>query len=444
MNTPKMKKYAAGEIILHEGEYSTFFYKILVGTAALYKNYGKENECLIETVGTGQYFGAISILMGQPNHCTVVARESTALLPLPAENFEEFVQANSYNALPILKTFAKHALSLNHLLHELQDWEFAAVRMPVKNTQAEAKQEEPKQEEPKQEEPEQEEPEQEEAAQSSDAEDEQNFSSIVIQAHRQTDWSEEIRILPDVYPDFYLEGHQLYPNITHPEYEEFTFNREYTCPNCKNTFEGKRISYNRLTIDRRKTKELGYDFHMFYKNFEIEWYDIVTCPHCYFSSLIDVFLNPGAVRKNLYASNLTEIQDKVFLDFDAERNLDFVFMQHYIALACAPAFSNYRQITACLWMNLYWLYESMRHPEMMKAAQDKMLDSYHEMYQHCELTPEQEQRTALTIAGIYHERKNYEKAREWAFAVRSNMQGKSIYRNIAETILDNARRSLNE
>jgi CRP-like cAMP-binding protein len=38
MNTPKMKKYAAGEIILHEGEYSTFFYKILVGNAALYKN----------------------------------------------------------------------------------------------------------------------------------------------------------------------------------------------------------------------------------------------------------------------------------------------------------------------------------------------------------------------------------------------------------------------
>ena len=403
MKNTKIRKHRAGDIILQEGDYNKTLHKILYGKVALYLNYGKANEYLIETLSFPQYFGEVSILTQHPCYCSAVAIEDTGILHIAAENFEEFIQSNTQNAILIMKTMAKSLDSLNLLLHqtlqsnELTQNKDAMVHNIIQNTEKEVLEAEA--------------------------------------AHH---------ILPEVYPDFYLPGHKCYPNMTHPEYKEFLFHKEYTCPNCSQTFNGSRISYNRLAADPALSKKMRLDFHIFYKDFEPEWYDVVTCPHCYFSTLIDMFLKPTYVRKELFREQLMQIRSSLILDFSAERTLDFVFLQHYIALACSSAFSNHRQIDACLWMNLCWLYRSVQDQEMISLAEDKTIEAYKDMYLNCSLTTEQEQRTCLTIAGMYFDKEDFAAAREWAFAACAHQEGKVIYRNLAQSLIDETRYLISE
>lgn len=467
----KIRKYLAGDIILQEGEYNKTLHKILSGKVALYMNYGKTNEYLIEVLSFPQYFGEVSILIQHPCYCTAVAAEDTAILHLPEENFEEFIKNNPQNAILILKAMAKSLDSLNLLLHKIEHGahpythqETAAEPIPMLST-AEFLQM----------------PDSKTLFMQSHIEDElhekiktsqlaaekdapcdmltadrvtqdrnammqsimQNLAAKKASEPMVQEISEEANssyLLPEVYPDFFLPGHKCYPDITHPEYKEFLFHKEYTCPNCKQQFDGYRISYNRLAADPKLSEKLRLDFHIFYKDFEAEWYDVVTCPHCYFSSLIDLFINPPYVRKEQFDRELLQIRSSMMLDFSAERTLDFVFMQHYIALACSRAFSQkYLQINACLWMNLCWLYRSVNDAEMVRLAEDKTIEAYEAMYRECDLSVEQQQRTCLTIAGIYFDREEFAPAREWAFAVRMFREGKVIYRNLAQSIIDESR-----
>ena len=116
----KIKRYLAGDVILHEGEYNKTLHKILSGKVALYLNYGKTNEYLIEMLSFPHYFGEVSILIQHPSYCTVVAVEDASILHIPAENFEDFIANNTHNALLIMKAMAKSLDSLNLLLHKIE------------------------------------------------------------------------------------------------------------------------------------------------------------------------------------------------------------------------------------------------------------------------------------------------------------------------------------
>ena len=503
MKNTKIRRHQAGDIILQEGDYNKTLHKILSGKVALYLNYGKTNEYLIETLTFPQYFGEVSILIQHPCYCTAVAIEDTTILHIAAENFEEFIQNNTQNAFLIMKAMAKSLDSLNLLLHKIEHGthpyahEEITEEIPLLSTEEFLAVPDSKtlfmqehleddlhekfadsmhsQQKKMDTEPSvlnqndmiqtimqniTQKPQPTTAQLRAELDAETNLLvQQTLQANRITQNTDTMvqsimqsianeasqaqtayHILPEVYPDFFLPGHKCYPNITHPEYKNFVFQKEYTCPHCKQTFESHQISYTRLVADPALSKKMRLDFHIFYKNFEAEWYDVITCPHCYFSSLIDMFIKPPYVRKEQFDKELLQIRASMMLDFSAERTLDFVFMQHYIALACSRAFSaKYKQINACLWMNLCWLYRSVQDQEMVRLAEDKTIEAYAEMYRDCDLSSEQQQRTCLTIAGIYFDREDFAMAREWAFAVRMNRDGKVIYRNLAQSIIDEAR-----
>ena len=120
MKNTKIKKYSAGDILLQEGEYNKTLHKILSGKVALYLNYGKSNEYLIETLTSPHYFGEVSILIRQPCYSTAVAIEDTTILHIASENFEDFIKNNVRNAFLIMNAMAKSLSSLNALLHKIE------------------------------------------------------------------------------------------------------------------------------------------------------------------------------------------------------------------------------------------------------------------------------------------------------------------------------------
>ena len=97
---------------------------------------------------------------------------------------------------------------------------------------------------------------------------------------------------------------------------------------------------------------MRYDLRKRYKGFQAEWYDILTCPHCYFSMLFDYFIEPVRFQKEKIQEALAAAKNETALDFTAERDLDFVFAAHYLALLCSPAFpSKQKQLDLKLWAN---------------------------------------------------------------------------------------------
>jgi hypothetical protein len=80
------------------------------------------------------------------------------------------------------------------------------------------------------------------------------------------------------------EGHKSYPGIIRPEQMKFIYSQEYKCPHCLNTFQGPHILASKLI-----PRPMRYDMRRSYVDFSPEWYDVLTCPHCYFSIQRELF-----------------------------------------------------------------------------------------------------------------------------------------------------------
>lgn len=65
-------------------------YKIVSGRAALYLQYGTENEYLIGVLSDGKCFGEVSVLTGKPSPYSVVAISDIMVMRIGADRFESF------------------------------------------------------------------------------------------------------------------------------------------------------------------------------------------------------------------------------------------------------------------------------------------------------------------------------------------------------------------
>ena len=97
--------------------------------------------------------------------------------------------------------------------------------------------------------------------------------------------------------------------------------------------------------------------------------------------LFDYFIEPVRFQKEKIQEALAAAKNETALDFTAERDLDFVFAAHYLALLCSPAFpSKQKQLDLKLWANLSWLYEEAGDEEPERAAALKAAETGEALY----------------------------------------------------------------
>ncbi|MGN1088832.1 MAG: Crp/Fnr family transcriptional regulator [Huintestinicola sp.] len=107
-----MKKFSEDEIIIHEGKNYDEMYKIVSGRAALYLQYGTENEYLIGVLSDGKCFGEVSVLTGKPSPYSVVAVSDIMVMRIGADRFESFISQNPRNTAEIMKNMANSIVML--------------------------------------------------------------------------------------------------------------------------------------------------------------------------------------------------------------------------------------------------------------------------------------------------------------------------------------------
>jgi len=124
------------------------------------------------------------------------------------------------------------------------------------------------------------------------------------------------------------------------------------------------------------------------------------------------------------------------LDFSAERDIDFVFTAHYIALLCSAGYPSVgKQIRAKLWGNLSWLYEDVGDEEMEKFAAKNAAEAYEQVYTESRLTPIQEQITCLSIAGMQHRAGIDSNLKKFIFTAKTLLAGDKTYAKLAEDFM---------
>jgi len=112
------KRFAAGDIILKEGQENSNLYKVVDGKVELYAHYGEKEEYLIGILSEGQCFGEVSALTGKKELSTAVAFSDTVVMEISKENHRRFISLNPENAEKMLKMMA-HNLELYRINTEM-------------------------------------------------------------------------------------------------------------------------------------------------------------------------------------------------------------------------------------------------------------------------------------------------------------------------------------
>ena len=232
--------------------------------------------------------------------------------------------------------------------------------------------------------------------------------------------------------ELFPAGHKLYPGITKPEFAALVFPKEYKCPYCKSAFKDFRVFRSKLY----ESTPMRYDLRKYFKDFQTEWYDILTCRSCLFSTFHTYFTEPKPIQKAKIEDKLINARSEVVLDFDEERNIDYVFTVHYISLLCAEGFPSMgKQIRAKLWGNLSWLYEDINDKDMEVFAAAKAAEAYEQVYTESRLTPIQEQITCLSIAGMQHRAGMDSNLKKFLFKAKTLTAGDKTYSKLAEDFM---------
>jgi CRP-like cAMP-binding protein len=113
------REYAAGEAVFHQGESGDCLYYILSGSVTITREEG-----LIRTMGPGDYFGEMSMLLNARRTATVTAAEpGTHLAVISRDNFAVILQDNPSIVLEILKEMTRRLKKTSQEKLRLLDWE---------------------------------------------------------------------------------------------------------------------------------------------------------------------------------------------------------------------------------------------------------------------------------------------------------------------------------
>jgi YihY family inner membrane protein len=98
-----IREYGEGEAVFHQGESGDRMFYILSGSVSISIEGG-----LLRTMGPGEYFGEMSMLLSAPRTATVTVTEpATRLVGLSQKNFELILQDNPQIVLSILQEMTR-------------------------------------------------------------------------------------------------------------------------------------------------------------------------------------------------------------------------------------------------------------------------------------------------------------------------------------------------
>jgi uncharacterized protein (DUF2225 family) len=201
--------------------------------------------------------------------------------------------------------------------------------------------------------------------------------------------------------------------------------KSYTCPLCRKEFKGHKVKNSKLLLDHTDS-----DMRNHFKGIEPVYYDVITCPHCLYSALGEMFDKPEKPGGDLL-SQLRAYKPGVTISEDPDTFS--IFAGYYLALLCAPkCFISGGLATAKLYLKLSWIYSDCGDKSMANEYTRKALEAYVSVYEKGDLTGGQEQQLCMIIGELSYKTNDMKNAIDFLFKAKNNESGAPLLKKRAE------------
>jgi uncharacterized protein (DUF2225 family) len=233
-------------------------------------------------------------------------------------------------------------------------------------------------------------------------------------------------LFPDGHGSYTLN---LYNNT------EGVYSAKVTCPLCGFTFDNLAVLQSKLRVEKTDP-----DLRVRYKDMEPLYYEITTCPNCFFSAAAAQF--EGVSRR--FAADVNQkvgpYKLEMYIRTGTERDTFTVFAGYYLALLCAPvAFDDHQLITANLWLKISRLYQDCSEAQLQLFAVEKALKDYNYAYQNLKISEKQSQQLCYIMGDLYCQLGDLDAARNFFFLAKSNKEGSALMKRQADMRLEEIR-----
>jgi CRP-like cAMP-binding protein len=109
----KQQKFQSGETIVKKGDEGTGFYLVLDGAVEI-RSDGK----ILSKLGSGQFFGEMSVVDTQPRSADVVVVEPSRVLFLSSWSFKSLISERPRIAVKMLQEFVRRLRNTDRALSE--------------------------------------------------------------------------------------------------------------------------------------------------------------------------------------------------------------------------------------------------------------------------------------------------------------------------------------
>jgi CRP/FNR family cyclic AMP-dependent transcriptional regulator len=118
-NVCVQKVYPAGTVIFQENEQGTVFYIVLSGSVKIFTSNKSGDNKILSICSSGDSFGELSLLDGNPRSATAQTIETTKLLTLSTHSFHSLLRENFEINLQIIQQLSKRLREMNQQVHDL-------------------------------------------------------------------------------------------------------------------------------------------------------------------------------------------------------------------------------------------------------------------------------------------------------------------------------------
>ncbi len=383
-NIKRLKKCAAGTVITGTGSKHILFV-VIKGEIGVYTDYKFPSSTKTAALGPGDLFVDSALLQDKKTSYTTVAQSESIILPIDKQNALEFMQEEPALALELLKELsarydsigaAYKALTGQYYQHSAQPSDNG---VPAASENGGAAAPEP-------------------APQPPSGVAGKTSGALKAAAANETAGAPQVAGL-------FPEGHGLYSlKLCDPE-SPYLMTKSFTCPVCGGSFTASVVRSSKLVVTATDP-----DLRNYYKDIEPLYYEVVTCPHCLYSALQDVFDKPDKKRPAIREA-MEAVRNGVQIPLGPDKTTETVFAGYYLALHCAPvSFDNHRLHMGRLLYKLSRVYRDAGDEAMEKSTAGQALEHFLHVYSTTSMPQSQEQQLCINIAELYFKQNDYNNA----------------------------------
>lgn len=214
------------------------------------------------------------------------------------------------------------------------------------------------------------------------------------------------------------------------EENKYITRKEYTCPLCGKKFWDECFTKPEEKADSSQEAEELPDYR---------WYEIITCPDCFFSVTEKYFVKNVKFDKALFEPALEKLRNELKLKFKVKRDLEHVLCRYRLALVCACGLPKSLYMKVHLLDRLCELYEENDDAENLRQTRKEEADICMEIFQKMELAPKQQQKLCMKMAELSYYLEDADGARRWIKKLYQDGVKEDEYSEAARKILHELR-----